>query len=79
MQEEAGLFKQYDYSALSRMYSVGEPLNPEVYHWGKKVFGCEVYDKLVPVGNRQHHDHQQTRAGSPNPVQWASRSVTLLP
>jgi acetyl-CoA synthetase len=26
------------------MYSVGEPLNPEVYHWGKKVFGCEVFD-----------------------------------
>ena len=44
MQEETALFKQYDYSALSRMYSVGEPLNPEVYHWGKKVFGCEVYD-----------------------------------
>ncbi len=44
MQEEAAMFKQYDYSALRRMYSVGEPLNPEVYHWGKKVFGCVVYD-----------------------------------
>ncbi len=44
MQEEAELFHQYDYSILKRMYSVGEPLNPEVYHWAKKVFGCEVYD-----------------------------------
>ena len=44
MQEDAELFRQYDYSTLDRMYSVGEPLNPEVYHWGKKVFGCEVYD-----------------------------------
>jgi acetyl-CoA synthetase len=44
MQEEPGLFKQYDYSNLDRIYSVGEPLNPEVYHWGKRVFGREIYD-----------------------------------
>jgi len=44
MQEEPELFTQYDYSRLKRMYSVGEPLNPEVYHWGKKVFGVEIYD-----------------------------------
>lgn len=44
MQEEENLFKQYNYSNLDRMYSVGEPLNPEVYHWGKKVFGREIYD-----------------------------------
>lgn len=44
MQEEPALFKKYDYSKLDRVYSVGEPLNPEVYHWGKKVFGHEIYD-----------------------------------
>ena len=44
MQEEEQLFRQYDYSCLKRMYSVGEPLNPEVYYWGKKVFGVEIYD-----------------------------------
>ncbi len=44
MQEESDLFKRYDYSHLKRMYSVGEPLNPEVYYWGKKVFGVDIYD-----------------------------------
>lgn len=44
MQEEIDLFKRYDYSHLKRMYSVGEPLNPEVYYWGKKVFGVDIYD-----------------------------------
>ena len=44
MQEDAELFKQYDYSELDRVYSVGEPLNPEVYYWGRKVFGHEIYD-----------------------------------
>ncbi|MEA3357489.1 MAG: AMP-binding protein, partial [Patescibacteria group bacterium] len=31
-------------NSLKRIYSVGEPLNPEIYHWGKKIFGTEVYD-----------------------------------
>ena len=44
MQEDPGLFQQYDLSHLDRVYSVGEPLNPEVYHWGKKIFKCEIYD-----------------------------------
>lgn len=44
MQEDENRFKDYDFSALKRMYSVGEPLNPEIYHWGKKVFHVEIYD-----------------------------------
>lgn len=44
MQEEESKFRASDFSALKRMYSVGEPLNPEIYHWGKQVFGVEVYD-----------------------------------
>ncbi len=44
MQEESTLFHKYDYSHLRRIYSVGEPLNPIIYHWAKKVFGCEIYD-----------------------------------
>ncbi len=30
--------KQYDLSSLRHVYSVGEPLNPEVVKWGLKVF-----------------------------------------
>ena len=44
MQENPTVFNRYDFSKIDRAFSVGEPLNPEVYHWGKKVFGCEIYD-----------------------------------
>ena len=30
--------------ALRRIYSVGEPLNPEVSSWAEKTFGAEVFD-----------------------------------
>lgn len=44
MQEEESKFNNYDYSTLDRIYSVGEPLNPEVYKWGKRIFKCEIFD-----------------------------------
>ena len=44
MQEDENRFQEHDFSSLKRMYSVGEPLNPEIYHWGKKVFHVEIYD-----------------------------------
>ncbi len=44
MQEDELTFKQYDLSGLKRMYSVGEPLNPEIYYWVKKIFNTEIYD-----------------------------------
>ena len=44
MQEDESKFSQRDFQHLKRMYSVGEPLNPEIYHWGRRIFGVEVYD-----------------------------------
>jgi len=44
MQEDEALFDSVRKNSLKRIYSVGEPLNPEIYHWGKKTFGTEVYD-----------------------------------
>jgi len=44
MQEEVEKFAVIQSNSLKRIYSVGEPLNPEIYHWGKKVFGKEIYD-----------------------------------
>jgi acetyl-CoA synthetase len=44
MQEEDALYKQFDLSNLKRVYSVGEPLNPEIVHWVRRVLGKEVYD-----------------------------------
>jgi len=44
MQEDEKKFDVVRSNSLKRIYSVGEPLNPEIYHWGKKTFGTEVYD-----------------------------------
>ena len=41
-----GCSQDYDFSKLKRIYSVGEPLNPEVYRWAKRIFNCEVYDNF---------------------------------
>ena len=38
------LVKRYDLSSLRLIYSVGEPLNPEVIRWGRSVFGLTVHD-----------------------------------
>ncbi|MFH1485189.1 MAG: acetate--CoA ligase [Chloroflexota bacterium] len=38
------LVKQHDLSSLRRIYSVGEPLNPEVVRWGLQVFGLPIHD-----------------------------------
>ncbi|MBI2906725.1 MAG: acetate--CoA ligase [Chloroflexi bacterium] len=38
------LVKKYDLSSLRLIYSVGEPLNPEVIRWGRKVFGLTILD-----------------------------------
>lgn len=44
MREDESLYAQFDLSALRAIYSVGEPLNPEVIHWSRRVLGQEIYD-----------------------------------
>jgi acetyl-CoA synthetase len=44
MQEEENAFDSIRINSIKRIYSVGEPLNPEIYHWGKRIFGTEIYD-----------------------------------
>lgn len=44
MQEDEHKFDVVEENSLKRIYSVGEPLNPEIYHWGKKIFSTEIYD-----------------------------------
>jgi len=36
--------KKFDLSSLRHVVSVGEPLNPEVVRWGKKVFDLRIHD-----------------------------------
>ncbi len=38
------IINNYDLSSLRHILSVGEPLNAEVVHWGKKVYGLNIHD-----------------------------------
>lgn len=44
MSEGLELAKKYDLSSLRLIFSVGEPLNPEVIKWGEKAFGLTIRD-----------------------------------
>ncbi len=44
MNEPAAFFKKFDFSAIRDVFSVGEPLNPKVFDWGKETFGREIHD-----------------------------------
>ncbi len=44
MREEQSLFRRFDLSRLRSIFSVGEPLNPEVINWGQETLGKDVFD-----------------------------------
>jgi acetyl-CoA synthetase len=44
LREEPEVFANRDLSLLKHIFSVGEPLNPEVIHWARRTFGKEIYD-----------------------------------
>lgn len=44
MKEDAALFTKFDLKGLRHICSVGEPLNPEIIHWARKVLGKDIYD-----------------------------------
>jgi acetyl-CoA synthetase len=44
MREEDSLYAGFRLDSLRHISSVGEPLNPEVIHWARRVLKKEVYD-----------------------------------
>jgi acetyl-CoA synthetase len=44
MRESDDLYTKFDLSRLRHIYSVGEPLNPEVIHWSRRLLNHEIYD-----------------------------------
>lgn len=38
------IVKMFDLSSLRHILTVGEPLNPEIIHWGMNVFHCRIHD-----------------------------------
>jgi acetyl-CoA synthetase len=44
LREEESLIANVDISNLRNIFSVGEPLNPEVINWGRRVLKRDIYD-----------------------------------
>ena len=44
MRAEEAVFSKADVSPLRAIFSVGEPLNPEVVAWGRRVLGHDIHD-----------------------------------
>ena len=44
MREDAELYKGYNLGTLRHIFSVGEPLNPEVITWSRAALGKDIYD-----------------------------------
>jgi acetyl-CoA synthetase len=44
MREDDAVFTGTDLSDLRHIFSVGEPLNPEVIKWGRRLLGHDVHD-----------------------------------
>lgn len=44
MREEESIFNPVNLSCLRNIYSVGEPLNPEVISWARRVLKRDIYD-----------------------------------
>ncbi len=44
MREDTNFFKNYDFSSLKQIYSIGEPLSVKEYEWGSETFGLPICD-----------------------------------
>ena len=44
MREDPEIFSRHPLAALRHIFSVGEPLNPEVIHWARRTLNREIYD-----------------------------------
>ncbi len=44
LREDREFFRPFNLSALRAIFSVGEPLNPEVIYWGRRTLGREIHD-----------------------------------
>jgi acetyl-CoA synthetase len=44
IQQEDLIQRKYNYSTLQNIFSVGEPLNPEIIHWGRRFFRMDIHD-----------------------------------
>jgi acetyl-CoA synthetase len=88
MREDPALFKKFDLSSLKYIFSVGEPLNPEVIYWSREVLHHDIYDTWfqtetggIMITNRPGQEVRPGSMGKPiEPVEAAivSESSAVL-
>ncbi len=44
MREPPEFYKRFNLECLETIFSVGEPLNPEIIHWSRRVLGKDIHD-----------------------------------
>ena len=73
-QQPEVFYQQYDLASLKSVYTVGEPLDPNLVLWGRKVFHCEIYDTWfqtetgsIMVANRPGLEVRPGSMGKPLP------------
>jgi len=73
-QQPEAFYQQYDLSSLKRVYTVGEPLDPNLVLWGRRVFHCEIYDTWfqtetgsIMIANRPGLEVRPGSMGKPLP------------
>ncbi len=74
MQEGDALYRRADLSNLRHIFSVGEPLNPAVIEWGRRVLKHDIYDTWfqtetgsIMISNRPGIDIRPGSMGKPFP------------
>ncbi len=74
MQEDEVIFLRADLSCLRHIFSVGEPLNPAVIEWGRKVLKHDIYDTWfqtetgsIMISNRPGIEIRPGSMGKPFP------------
>lgn len=74
MREERDLYREFDLSRLRNIFSVGEPLNPEVIVWAQEILGKEIFDTwfqtetgAIMIANRPGLSIRPGSMGTPLP------------
>jgi len=74
LMKEPAAVKKYDLGSLKRIYSVGEPLNPEAIEWSLRNIGLTIYDTwfqtetgAIMITNRPGLDVRKGSMGTPLP------------
>ena len=73
-QQPEAFYHEHDLGSLKRVYTVGEPLDPNLVLWGRKVFRCEIYDTWfqtetgsIMIANRPGLEVRPGSMGKPLP------------